>query len=264
MERRQFLKTVLIGAAASIIPISDSKREVSNARPDSQVETFAAKEVCNGDVDKVVKPFGSVVYRTEGMPNGNTIVTIKMIHNSKSFPQLKAQVNELQRDIFEIGKKLVGAGIKRIGGEGFDPGDVKKEELIAGGFGQTSYSFANLEIYFDEELESFGYDRKDLLQKTYQLLREGKAIEALKINPERARGMVGNVVNKVNETRDSCLAIIAGGDHMEKEGEPEIREFVDHVNFMQLFEEKGFNVIVVEPRTYQFLSEQVKKLKFVD
>lgn len=262
MERRQFLKVVLVGAVASLIAPSDM-RDDGKAR--NKEQTGVEKpEICRGDIEKAIQPFGVVVCKTEGMPNKNTVVAIKMIHNSRSFPQLRNQIEALQRDIFEMGKSLVGAGVRRIGGEGFDPGEVTKNSLISKGFKNTSYSFINLELYFDEKLESFGYDRKDILQKTYRLLREGRSVEAIKLNPERARGMVNNVARKIDQTKDSCLAIIAGGDHLEKEGEPELKEFVDHVNFMQLFEEKGINVIVVEPRTYQSVSRQIQQIKQED
>ncbi len=150
--------------------------------------------------------------------------------------------------------------MEHLGGEGFDPGEVTKSQLHDRGFGQAHYAFIMLENYFDEKVNSFGYDNTRLLKKIYRLLKRDKALEALRLNMKRSRYMADAVIRTMNTTGQSCLAIIAGGDHLEKEGQEEIKEFVDPVNFIKLFEKKDVNIIIVEPRSYKDISSKIESL----
>ncbi|MBD3156423.1 hypothetical protein GF369_01210 [Candidatus Peregrinibacteria bacterium] len=257
MKRRTFMKVA--GASLAAVLLSPSDNPLNNSEQPN-VSAVEKQNVCNESVEKIVGPYGTVVYKTEGMPHKKTVIAMKMIHQSGSFPQFRDDIDALHDELFMVGKNLVEAGLDYLGGEGFDPGEVTKQQLHNRGFGQARYAFIMIENHFNEDVYSFGYDNTRLLKEVYALLKRDKALEALRLNMERSRFMADAVRRKMNVINRSCVGIIAGGDHLEKEGQKEIRSFVDPVNFITLFEEKDVNVIVVEPRSYQEISSKIESL----
>jgi hypothetical protein len=253
MKRRTFIKLAGVSVAAAFVSPSDNAEK--NRSP-----VVEKKEVCEMNIESIVDPHGRVVYETEGMPHEKTVIAMKMIHQSGSFPQFRNDIETLHDELFMVGKNLVDAGLDYLGGEGFDFEEVTKENLYERGFGRAHYAFVMIENHFDEEVHSFGYDDTRLLKEVYALLNSDKALEALRLNMKRSRSMADAVVRTMNTANRSCVAIIAGGDHLEKEGEKEIQEFVDPVNFIKLFEGKDVNIIVVEPRSYKNLSSKIESL----
>lgn len=257
MKRRTFMKVA--GASLAAVLLSPSDNPVNNSEQPN-VSAVEKANLCKQSVEEIVGPHGTVVYKTEGMPHEKTVIALKMIHQSSSFPQFRNDIDALHDELFMVGKNLVEAGLDYMGGEGFDPGEITKEQLHARGFGRTRYAFTMIENHFNKKVHSFGYDNTRLLKKVYALLKRDKALEALRLNMKRSRFMADAVRRKMNQTNQSCMSIIAGGDHLEKEGRKEIRSFVDPVNFITLFEEKDVNIIVVEPRSYRQLSTKIESL----
>jgi hypothetical protein len=250
--RRQSLIFGIASCALSLIGCK--KSGLSQQKKDFCADTDRSAEVLKIS-EKMLLPYGKIVHVTPERAQVYTVIAVKMIHQSGSFPQLNREVLVQYGNIIRIYEKLQSSGVKYFGGEGFNAGEVSYNEIP-----DSTYPFIRFEKLQKNEICSFGIDDTELLAKTHELLRQNRPLDALKLNPERTRAMLSRIRSHFEKFDIRTICITVGGDHLQN-SEPELTGLMGAETLTDLLEGNGIRVVIVEPAGYKDLNNKISRLK---